>query len=146
MTFRMQSWSSSRAEWSSMDEGSAKSVWKPRRTREEAVHKCIEWTGAVMIPAMRVLDMDADAVIWQDTSQYPDAGDLLVPDWTGVLYEQVRAEGRREYLASLCECGMPRYSVACLSNHAGGIPPKPVEATAVSTDDGSLFSLGEMVS
>lgn len=142
MTFQMQSWSSSRSEWSAMEDGPAKSVWLPRRTREEAVHKCIEWTGGILIPAMRVIDLDTGAVLWQDTSQYSDAGEAIVPEWTAVLYEQVRAENRRLADLDRCECGMPSGSVACQRNHEGGIP-RPRVAPAASVDDGALFSLAE---
>ncbi|MGF3055633.1 hypothetical protein [Microbacterium sp. YY-01] len=143
MTFRMQSWSSSRAEWTAMDEGPAKSVWKPRRTREEAVHKCIEWTGAILIPAMRVIDLDTGTVIWQDTSRYPEGGERIVPDWAAVLYEQVRAENRRRAEANRCECGMPWGSMACRDNHAGGIPPNRAAEQEAPADDGVLFFLAE---
>lgn len=141
----MQSWSSTRAEWSPMEDGPGKSVWKPRRTREEAVHKCIEWTGVVIIPAMRVIDLDTGLVIWQDTTRYPDAGEVLIPDWSLVLYEQVRAENRRLADESRCECGMPRYSVACQDNHDGAVPAREQPAAAPA-DDGALFAWAEMAS
>lgn len=143
----MQSWTkvNGTRTWRPMEQGAAPKIWAPRRTREEAVHKCIEWTGALLIPAMRVIDLDTGAVVWQDTTRYPDAGERIVPDWTAVLYEQVSAANHRSYQASLCpECGVPCGSVACRKNHEGGVPPKRTAERSAPVDDGALFTLDEI--
>lgn len=105
------------------------------------MHKCIEWTGALLIPAMRVIDLDTGIVLWQDTERFPDAGKRIVPDWTAVLYKQVRDENKRRAELNRCECGMPWGSVACRANHESGLPPRREVAQVAPADDAALFSL-----
>lgn len=77
--FQMQSFH--KGVWSPMEDGPAKSVWKPRSSAIEAAVKCLTWTGLICIPAMRVVDLESGDVVWSDTSQYPEAGASLAPDW-----------------------------------------------------------------
>lgn len=92
--FQMQQWRSTAEGWEPMEEGVAPKVWQPRSTAEEAVHKCLEWTGTICIPAMRVVDLSSGDVVWQDTSRYPKAGESVMPSWAPAMYDRVRAEQR----------------------------------------------------
>lgn len=69
----MEHWSSADRRWERMDEGPAARVWRARPTAEDAIEKCRAWTGGIGIPAMQVID-EAGAVVWRDSSRYPDAG------------------------------------------------------------------------
>jgi hypothetical protein len=83
-----------RDEWQPMQDGAAGHVWRPRETREEAVAKCLHWTGMVCIPPMRVTDAETGAVLWQRA--YPPSqwrtGPDLVPSWAVEVEAQVEAE------------------------------------------------------
>lgn len=109
--------------WTPMEDGAGKSVWQPRKTAYEAVHKCISWTGGVAIPAMRVIDMATGDVIWQDRwADGKDGGlDRVIPAWAEAVYGQVKAEQQREQAVRAAD-------------------RKP------AADDGALFSLAEMAS
>lgn len=99
MRYSMQSYSSileagkptGRSHWTPMEDGPAKSVWKRRKSAQEAVLKCAEWTGLVFIPAMRVVDVQTGSTIWQDrnTTHHHDL-DRILPDWTDQVYAAVR--------------------------------------------------------
>lgn len=88
--FRMESWRSVEEGWYAMDEGVAPKVWKPRATAPEAAAKCLEWTGLACIPAMRVIDLSTGVVVWQDTTQYPEAGEPVLPEWDASVRFMVR--------------------------------------------------------
>jgi hypothetical protein len=108
--FQMQSWSKDDNDdrgWTAMEAGVAPTVWQPRATREEAVHKCLEWTGLTCIPAMRVVDLSTGTVLWQDTSWYPDAGESIIPDWARLIYAQVKTEQQTQMAAELAASGVP---------------------------------------
>ena len=97
--FQMQSYRSVAGVWEPMEDGAGRKVWLPRKTREEAVHKCLEWTGLLCIPAMRVVDLATGDVIWQDRWEKDDDDrglERIVPDWAEPIYDQVRAEYRAE--------------------------------------------------
>lgn len=92
VAFQMQSHHA--GQWTPMEEGTAPKVWQPRPSAEEAVHKCLEWTGTLCIPAMRVVDPSSGEIVWQDTTRYPDAGEIVMPSWAPAIYDRVRAEQR----------------------------------------------------
>lgn len=79
--FRMESWSSGNNVWHTHDLQPGKEAWKPRPTLEDAIVKCITWTGGAMIPGMRVIDLSTGEVVWQSTKRYPAAGPCIThPD------------------------------------------------------------------
>ena len=134
--FQMQSWSSREDRWTPMEAGAAPKVWRPRPTREAAVHKCLMWTGLACIPAMRVVDLATGTVVWQDRwvdDEIPDVEDALeriVPEWAEVLYGEVRAELRAT--SEVLERAVDEY-----------VPVRtPAESPALVVD-GSLFTMGE---
>jgi hypothetical protein len=90
--FRMESFSSGNGVWHSHDLQPGKEAWKPRPTLEDAIVKCITWTGALMIPGMRVIDLSTDAVVWQSTERYPEAGPCIPHPDEAALFERARAE------------------------------------------------------
>lgn len=140
--FQMQSYRSAKGEWVPMEDGAARRTWLVRKTREDAVHKCIEWTGLICIPAMRVIDLATGDVVWQD--RWSDGGDghleAIVPDWAVPIYDQVRAEFRaeaereRELLAS----GVTTDLGAAVDETIRDLR-KPVRVP----DDGALFTMGD---
>lgn len=99
--FQMQSWSSRDVTWTPMEGGVAPKVWAPKTHARDAVRKCVEWTGVVLIPAMRVVDLSTGEVVWADTSQYPEAGESVTPVWAPSVYDEVRAEFRRQHAAEV---------------------------------------------
>lgn len=117
--------------WTPMEAGVAPKVWRPRPTREDAVHKCLEWTGLVCIPAMRVVDLADGSVLWQD--RWDGGGDAhlerIVPGWAVPLYDAARTELAQvdEVLGRAIDEFVPDMSTA-----------------ADPADDGALFSLEEV--
>ena len=71
--FRMESFGSRAGEWHAMDEGPAKSVWRPRKSAAEAAGKCLAWTGRVGIPAMQVRNLATGEVVWRFGSETYEA-------------------------------------------------------------------------
>lgn len=68
--FQMQSWEHAKDErvegrWEPMENGKAKKPWRPRKTAEEAIAKCMQWTGLLYLPAMQVVDLDTGRVVWR---------------------------------------------------------------------------------
>lgn len=84
--------------WVPMEEGAAAAAWRPRPTAQDAVHKCLRWTGLVCIPSMQVVDLDTGHVAWRGIGPYEDgdAGPVVTPPWFGRIEEQVRAEQRAD--------------------------------------------------
>lgn len=82
--------------WEPMEYGAAKSVWRPRKTAQEAVYKCMQWTGLIAIPAMQVTDLDTGEVLWRDSSAYPAAGPVIEPEWATKLRNQVKREQQKQ--------------------------------------------------
>lgn len=142
--FQMQSFRSAEGEWVPMEDGVAGKVWRPRKTREDAVHKCIEWTGLLCIPAMRVVDLATGEVVWQDRWDRADdeeaALERIVPDWAERIYDQVRAEFRagaaRE--AELLGGGVTTDIGAAVDDTIRGLSSAPAPAVA-----GALFEMGD---
>ncbi len=91
----MQSFRSADGSWEPMENGPAKSAWKPRKTAFEAAVKCLAWTGLVCIPAMQVVDLTTGEVVWRDSSQYPQSGASILPDWD----VEARTTARRDLLS-----------------------------------------------
>lgn len=75
--FRMQAFSSTPGIWANMEDGAAGKVWRPRQTAEDAIRKCVEWTGRIGIPAMQVVDLETGEVVWRDSRRYPQAGETV---------------------------------------------------------------------
>ncbi|WP_067198878.1 hypothetical protein [Microbacterium sp. XT11] len=125
--FQMQSYHD--GVWTPMENGNASKHWAPKKSRYEAVHMCIAWTGGVCIPAMRVVDLSTGKVIWQDRWDGGNAADLdqIIPEWARAIYGQVRAEQRE--------------SQAVLDHAVDEYVPDRKTAPA---DDCALFSLAEM--
>ena len=124
MSYSMQSYHA--GVWTPMEDGPAKAVWKPRAKAHEAVRKCIEWTGGVCIPAMRVVDLSDGSVVWQDRWEGADHElARIIPDWAPSIYRQVQAE---QYEAR-----------AVLDRAVDEFVP-----VRVPVDDGALFSLSEV--
>ena len=71
--FQMLSWEHEDG-WEPMENGAASSVWRPRPTEVEAIAKCMAWTGFLYIPAMEVVDLASDTVVWRRVGPYTDAG------------------------------------------------------------------------
>lgn len=75
--FQMQSFASSTGEWIPMENGAASHVWRPRATAVDAVAKCLAWTGFLGIPAMQVINLQTNEVVWRCSDRYPQAGESI---------------------------------------------------------------------
>jgi hypothetical protein len=89
--------------WEPMEYGAAKAAWRPRKTHQEAVYKCLTWTGLVGIPAMQVVDMETGEVLWRDSAHYPAAGPPIEPEWATKLRSQVKREQQKQAEAERAE-------------------------------------------
>lgn len=81
--------------WVPMDAGPGSSVWRPRRTAQEAAQKCLEWTGLTGIPTMRVIAYvdPAGTVVWQwgaRCTDDADPGPEVLPGWHPQIVSAVR--------------------------------------------------------
>lgn len=140
--FQMQSFRSAEGRWVPMEDGAARRVWLPRKAAEDAIHKCLEWTGLICIPAMRVVDLASGDVVWQD--RWSDGGDghldVIVPDWAAPIYDQVRAEFRAEAEREreLIAGGVTTELGAAVDEAIRGL-----RESVRMPDDGALFTMGD---
>lgn len=136
--------------WTPMEAGVAPKVWRPRPTAADAVHKCLEWTGLVCIPAMRVVDLSSGVVLWQDRwdQAEPDL-ERVLPDWAVPIYAQVKAEQRaqmdreRELVVGGVTTDLGAAADETIAAMLGAVGVAAPAVVPAPVDDGALFTMGE---
>jgi hypothetical protein len=88
-------------EWRRMDDPANRGpkAWAPRALADEAAWKCLVWTGRVGVPAMRVVDLETDEVVWcwgAASLFEAGAGPWVLPGWHARMWE-LAGTGERPY-------------------------------------------------